>query len=500
VSDSSRPANEKQDANRQAPAAAADAWSKPSLSAGSGYLDLLSEYPVTTTLATAAALYVGYRAAPAMVRALPRTAGGLLRNAPEAAVIGAGLWGGSKLLFSEASDVMQADNWRDRGKYLTAAAADMTMAAGAVGSFIPQIRPYAMFATAGGAATRAAIGYFGAPEQTPLAQPAIGLTQHWSVDVPTASGAKENRIYDAYVPKGNEKMPVVLVLHGVAGGDAQGLMERETGMNALADEKKFIAVYPVAKEKNFPYSLGLTTMQDWNSPGAGVSVTKSSYDDVDYIKAVLADLKNNKNLNIDENAIYAMGFSSGGEFVNHLRGRMPRVFAGIGSVHGTVLGTEAKPVNGDDTAFVSVLSDSDHMLPMNGGRGLMTAPFVRIADSNPLKQKDVARDASGCLPFPIVSQNGHVHLTEYKPAQPGGAFVKEYVIEGGLTGGVLGGILGRGRGGIAAEHAWDGPFTGGWPILGEKNRDLNISRMLIDDLLKHRRQEAQTDAKTNKAS
>ncbi len=259
-------------------------------------------------------------------------------------------------------------------------------------------------------------------------------------------------------------------------------MERETGMNRLAEEKGFAVVYPIAKPRDQQY---LGKVYDWNSPGAGLTSPVSGYDDADYIKGILDNLK--KDAKIDERAIYAVGFSSGGAFSQHLRGRLPGVFAGVGSVHGTLLGTEAKPKPGDSTAFISVHSDSDHMLPVDGGRGLMTIPLPRVADSQPLMQKEVAREANQLDASPKVTVVGDVEITEYPRKNSSEAPVKEYLVRGGWRGGALAGILGRGRDGFPANHAWDGLGEGGWPIVGEKNRHLDTSRLIVEELLKYRK-------------
>ena len=457
---------------------------KPSLAAGSSYGELLKEYPLQTSAATAgAALTAGYLG----YRYLPGAAIGLAKSTPGLASLGAGAWGASKLVFSDAQDLLNADSGRDIAKYGLGSAADLTMVAGAVGRFVPGAKRLSLIATGAGIAGRAVVDYAFKEPEIPLAPKAQAETKHWSVDAPLTGGGSEKREYDAYLPKGydgKEKLPVVMVLHGVAGGDAQGLMERETGLNAMADERRFIAVYPISKTRNVPYSLGMGKLQDWNSPGSGLTETKPGYDDVDYIKAVMSDLKQNKNLNIDENAQYVLGFSSGGAFANHLRGRMPKEFAGVGSVHGTLLGTEAKPQKNDGTAFVAIHSDSDQMVPLEGGRGLMTATFPKMSESLPLTQKEVAAEAVTAA-IPKVSFDKHLKITEYA----GPTFSKEYIIQGGSRGGMLGGILGRGKDGFSAQHAWDGPFEGGWPIVGDKNRAINVSKILLDDLLPHRRKD-----------
>lgn len=323
-----------------------------------------------------------------------------------------------------------------------------------------------------------------------------GVTNHMTVDVTNGNGTVDKREYDVYVPvgyDGKKPLPVLFVLHGVSGGDGKGLMEKETGMNGLADSRQkegngFMVVYPVAKVRDVDYmgEAGKGKLQDWNSPGAGLTETLPGYDDVDYFKGMISAIERNGSVAVDKDKMYLAGFSSGGEFSRHLKGSIPHTFAGIASVHGTTLGTEAHAQSGDYAADISILSSHDDMLPAAGGRGLMTLPFSRVAGSEPTKQ--VSRDAeeNDCSGLPTVTHEGKFVVTEYKASQCNGYPVKEFFLDGDWRAGKAGGIIGRSTFG-PAQHAWDGTGEGGWPILGEKNRSVETSQLVVDELFKYSR-------------
>jgi poly(3-hydroxybutyrate) depolymerase len=321
-----------------------------------------------------------------------------------------------------------------------------------------------------------------------------GVTNHMNVDVKNTDGSSSSREYDVYLPvgyDGKKPLPVLFVLHGVVDGNGKGLMEAETGMNNIADARQkagdgFMVVYPVAGMKDFPNSGGLTKVQDWNSPGAGLTETNPSYDDVDYFKAMVNALKNNDSIKVDADRMYLSGFSSGGEFSRHLRASMPHTFAGVASVHGTRLGTEANTLPGDHAVDISIVSNYDDMLPATGGRGLMTLPFSKIANSRPLEQAPRAAADNGCTGLPTVSRQGNFLVTEYRGGQCNGYPVKEFFLDGDWRAGKLGSLLGRGATG-PAQHAWDGTGQGGWPIVGDKNRSIDTSQLVVDELFKYKR-------------
>ncbi|HNB23245.1 MAG TPA: hypothetical protein PKZ32_12520 [Candidatus Melainabacteria bacterium] len=332
-------------------------------------------------------------------------------------------------------------------------------------------------------------GYVGKDTMIP------GATNHMTVDVKNKDGSVDKREYDVYVPvgyDGKKPLAVLFVLHGVTGGNGKGLMQGESGLDAIADAKQksgdgFMVVYPVAKTSDAPLSGGLAKVQDWNSPGAGLNETNPKYDDVDFFRAMVNSLKNNGSVKVDADRLYISGFSSGGEFSRHLRASMPHTFAGVASVHGTRLGTEAGALPGDYAADVSFLSNYDDMLPASGGRGLMTLPLGRVADSKPRSQAAQAAAENGCFGPPTVTKQGNFIITEYSADRCNGYPVKEFFYSGDWRAGKLGGLIGRGETG-PAQHAWDGNGSGGWPVVGDKNRSVNTSQMIVDELFKYKKQ------------
>ncbi len=408
-----------------------------------------------------------------------------IKKMPRITSHAAGMYGLSKLILTDGPDLMSSSGFKDTSKYLLACGSDFAMVAGTAARYIPKVRGIATAITATGIGGRLGAEFL--PETNPSTyfrpeqvKPAP-LSSKETVGVLRTDGQKEDRPYDLFIPQDSKskKLPVVLMLPGVQNDSAPG-MERETRLNAMAKDRGFIAVYPHAKPREQP-TMG--KVYDWNSPGSGLTITDPSYDDVDYINDVLKSVKGKAN--VDDKAIYVVGFSSGGGFAQHLRGKMPGTFAGVGSLHGTLLGSESKA--SEPSAFVSVHSGADHMLPYSGGRGLMTRfTLPRVADSDPGRQIEEAARANGYGgTTPKIGVFDQVRVTEYSGG--GKPPVKEYFFDAGARDGLMGGLIGRGRDGYSALHAIGGTGEGGWPIIGEKNRSVDTTKLIVDELLKYKK-------------
>ncbi|MBX9687261.1 MAG: dienelactone hydrolase family protein [Candidatus Obscuribacterales bacterium] len=432
------------------------------------YTEIWKEKPVLAGAATVGTTALGVAA---------------LRYLPATSTHMAGVYGATKLMLTDAPDLLSSNGTADYAKYGLACASDLAMVAGTAARYIPRYKGVATLITASGITGRLLANYLPDTEKEIKLNPSllqtVPVSERFSLSVPNKLTSSETRSFDAFIPKGKESaLPVVIMLAGVQDKSAPG-MERETNMNRLAQERGFIAVYPEAKEKEQPM---IGKVFDWNSPGAGLTKHNPDYDDVDYIKGVLDQVK--QKANVDERAVYVVGFSSGGQFAQHLRGRLPGVFAGVGSIHGTVLGTEAKAQ--EKSAFISVHSDSDHMLPYGGGRGLMTVVLPTVAKSEPMQQMREAARINGLnIDNAKVKNYESIRITDY--SSKGSPPVKEFYIEGGYRGGMIGGLIGRGRDGFPAAHSIDGDGAGGWPVVGDKNRNLDTTRLVVDELLKYRR-------------
>jgi polyhydroxybutyrate depolymerase len=176
----------------------------------------------------------------------------------------------------------------------------------------------------------------------------------------TADGV--DRQYLLHVPTGydgSQALPVVFILHGQGG--AAGGMVKATQMNDKADKEGFFAVYP----------NGTGDPRTWNNnlmPEQGMTV-----DDVAFFHALILELETK--VNVDNNRVYAAGFSAGAGMANRLGAELSGDLAAIAVVEGTIGfrqpdGSYAKtpdPIR--PIAVVIFHGKKDQLLPYDGGQG-----------------------------------------------------------------------------------------------------------------------------------
>ena len=167
------------------------------------------------------------------------------------------------------------------------------------------------------------------------------------------------RSYVVHVPPhAASPAPVVLIFHG-GGGRPQAIANR-TGMNDLADRYGFIAVYPAGAAR------GSGRGGTWNIGGPS---SPSSANDVAFVEALLGDIE--RNTPIDHARIYATGLSMGGIFSYRLACEMSNTFAAIAPVYATMVEPSCQPRS--PVAVLHIHGTDDDRIPLNGGRGEMTA-------------------------------------------------------------------------------------------------------------------------------
>jgi len=158
------------------------------------------------------------------------------------------------------------------------------------------------------------------------------------------------REYALHVPKDlplGKKVPLLLVFHG--GGGHAWRMSKFTGFDQVADENRFIVVYPEAVNKSWDDTRGL-----------------SKADDVGFIRALIDHLT--KELPIDASRVYATGISNGGFFSNRLACDLSDRIAAIASVAATMPTT--LPASCHPTRPISVMylnGTKDPLVPIDGG-------------------------------------------------------------------------------------------------------------------------------------
>jgi len=136
--------------------------------------------------------------------------------------------------------------------------------------------------------------------------------------------------------------PVVLVLHGGGGkaentqkvGCPEGDEKGATCMNALADQRGYVVVYP-----NGTGNAVAPNVRTWNAGGgsgdwqcvSGVAC-KNGVDDIAYFDALLDDLS--RAVDVDQKRIFATGISNGGAMSHRLACERANRIAAIAPVAG----------------------------------------------------------------------------------------------------------------------------------------------------------------------
>lgn len=243
----------------------------------------------------------------------------------------------------------------------------------------------------------------------------------------------QTRSYIYYAPdQNNEPLPLLIAMHGYT--QTSGTIMNFSEFNELADEHNFMVVYPQGIDNS------------WNVGFSGASTA----DDVGFIDALI--LKLSTDFPIDEERIYATGFSNGGFMSYRLAYELPEKIAAIAPVAGTITtqafasweATNAKPI-------LHIHGTSDFVVPYEGFAGTILGVDSFL---------DFWIEFNGCIDSPLVKelpdlvQEGST-VTQYEWNQCDSAKPIKLlkVINGG--------------------HNWPGTSAGG---IGIVNQDINASQ------------------------
>jgi len=229
-----------------------------------------------------------------------------------------------------------------------------------------------------------------------------------------------NRTFYVHLPAGYDRktpLPLIFAFHG--GGGKADMMNKLTNLNALADEKKVIVVYPAGLKRH------------WND---GRGVAGRDIDDVGFIAALLKQLEND--YPIDSKRIYATGISNGGFFSQYLAIKMPGKLAAIASVAastGVPIHDQETPPNPIPILFI--LGMKDPLVPWAGGE-IRIAVLRRGFVVSAAQSADYWAKANHCTAPPVVTEktfaDGEKVFTKtFKPAADGADVVQIGIEDGG---------------------------------------------------------------------
>ncbi|MBV9854043.1 MAG: hypothetical protein JOY82_05900 [Streptosporangiaceae bacterium] len=168
------------------------------------------------------------------------------------------------------------------------------------------------------------------------------------------------REYLVHLPPGVSAatpLPAVIYFHGGgrAPADWLSIVDMHSGFSQLADQERFIAVYPLGSTRPTDGRVG------WNTGSAPLVTYDSRADDVLFVSRMLDDLQ--AIACVDNARIYATGFSSGGSMTDvlacHLAGRIA-AFAPVEGAYFPVPGGchPARPVS-----IISFAGTGDDKVP-----------------------------------------------------------------------------------------------------------------------------------------
>lgn len=254
------------------------------------------------------------------------------------------------------------------------------------------------------------------------------------------------REYRVHVPKDVDKStaPIVLIMHGTQPAHSRAISDSidKMGFNSVADQSKFIAVYPVAQLRTFEYQPLLRSnykvqLYAWHSGEKSLvnrDQGKPPQDDATYIKALMPDLR--RRLEAPSSNLYGVGYSGGAWLVNKLASDNQARFNGVASVKGTRFDHQSPAATTTDTRFLAIYGNDDTMLPYSGGSGSRTRAFQRLGlaskdldYAHPLSQSEYWRQSNNCKAAADLSVSGNNMIKRYN--QCSGKPVTEVFVPGG---------------------------------------------------------------------
>lgn len=207
------------------------------------------------------------------------------------------------------------------------------------------------------------------------------------------------RTYRVYVPsRPKAKAPVVLVFHGGFGTGAR--VAAQTGFDAEAEKRGFVAVYPDG--------IGRT----WNAGLCCGAANRLDLDDVGFVTKLLDKLGRQRQ--IDPQRVFATGISNGGLFSYVLACRLAVRIAAAAPVAAT-LDSDCKPRQPVSILHVHGLDDQN--IPFAGGDGPRGVVDVEWP---PVQQGiDAWRRLDTCSGSGTTSERGAITTTSWTACRAG---------------------------------------------------------------------------------
>lgn len=242
----------------------------------------------------------------------------------------------------------------------------------------------------------------------------------------TVNGLK--RTYLVHVPTrhdNKQSIPIVIMFHG-AGGTSQIAMQ-ETKWNEKADREGFLAVFPDGTRPDPSKRARFRdNPQSWNdgSNRKNVDATQRKVDDSAFVNAMIDDLI--LHFPVDQNRIYATGFSNGSSMAFRIGRELSSRIAAIASASGT--DWLDKPVS-RPVSMMYITGTADTLNPIEGGEQTLLG---RVVGKKPSVQEQIQKwvEMLGCSHSQhVIRDKDGVKGIAYGPCREGSEVVY-YTIKG----------------------------------------------------------------------
>jgi polyhydroxybutyrate depolymerase len=233
----------------------------------------------------------------------------------------------------------------------------------------------------------------------------------------TIDSGGRTRTYFVHTPPGydgNEKLPLVIVLHGGGGNDESA--EKMSGMSDKADAVNFLVVYPAGTG-----GVG-DHFHTWNSGICCGYALKNSVDDVAFLRALIDKLE--YEYAVDPKRVYVTGISNGGMMAYRVACTMADKVAAIAPVAGA-LDPGCNP--SEPVSVIAFHGTDDENVPYHGGMGTKQIDGPR--DYKPVSYAiDFWVKRDGCDAAPKKVEVGTLRTEGYGGCKDGTAVVLDTVV------------------------------------------------------------------------
>ncbi|HMP74407.1 MAG TPA: PHB depolymerase family esterase [Kiritimatiellia bacterium] len=270
------------------------------------------------------------------------------------------------------------------------------------------------------------------------------------------------RTYHVYLPSGfraDAPMPLVLAFHG--GGGNPEAMQTMSGLNAMADRHGFMVVYPAGTGAN-------DRRLSWNILLSETFATANRVDDIGFVKAMLAELK--EALPVDGSRVYATGFSQGGMLCYRLAcdPELSRQLAAIAPVGATMTVRPDQCRAANPVPVLSIHGMEDPFSNYQGGIGSRAPRNDRVPRPGVSESVGFWIRHNGLPNQPVEEKRiGRARMTRF--ANGAGMEVINWTLEDG-------------------GHTWPGGVSN-LPefVMGKVNRDVLATALIWEFFSRHKR-------------